>query len=106
MPTAESKFSNFVIEYLGEIETKFENILVCLSGAQMGLKHGKKERSKISWHTSFKASISICDESAVGAFAAVAVDVVGVVNCCCLFICLGAVPAVFAFAGCASVKKF
>ena len=36
MHTAESNFSNFVIEYLGEIETKFENTLPCLSGAQMG----------------------------------------------------------------------
>ena len=37
MHTAESNFSNFVIEYLGEIETEFENTLACLSGAQMGL---------------------------------------------------------------------
>ena len=36
MHTAESNFSNFVIEYLGEIETEFENILACSSGAQMG----------------------------------------------------------------------
>ena len=39
--TAESNFSNFVIEYLGEIEIKFENTLACLSGAQMGLNHKK-----------------------------------------------------------------
>ena len=32
-----------MIEYLGEIETKFENTLACVSGAQMGLK---KRRSK------------------------------------------------------------
>ena len=32
---------NFVIEYLGEIETDFENTLACLSGAQMGLNHEK-----------------------------------------------------------------
>ena len=30
------EFSNFVIKYLGEIETKFENTLAFLSGAQMG----------------------------------------------------------------------
>ena len=33
MHTAESIFSNFVIECLGEIETEFENTLACLSGA-------------------------------------------------------------------------
>ena len=38
--TAESNFSNFAIEYLGKIE--FENILACLSGAQMGTNHEKK----------------------------------------------------------------
>ena len=32
MHTAESNFLNFVIEYLGKIETEFENILACLSG--------------------------------------------------------------------------
>ena len=31
MHTAESNFSNFVIEYLGEMETKFENTLAYLS---------------------------------------------------------------------------
>ena len=31
MHTAESNFSNFVIENLGEIETEFENTLACLS---------------------------------------------------------------------------
>ena len=36
MHTAESNFWNFVIEYLGEIKTEFENTLACLSGAQMG----------------------------------------------------------------------
>ena len=39
--TAESNFSNFVIEYLGKIETEFENTLACLSRAQMGSKHEK-----------------------------------------------------------------
>ena len=33
MNTAESIFLNFVIEYLGEIETEFENTSACLSGA-------------------------------------------------------------------------
>ena len=41
MHTAESIFSNFVIENLGEIETEFENTLPCLSGAQMGSNYGK-----------------------------------------------------------------
>ena len=36
MHTAESNLLNFVIEYLGEIETEFENNLLCSSGAQMG----------------------------------------------------------------------
>ena len=43
MHTAESNFSNFVIEYLGEMETEFENTLACLSGAQIGLNHEKME---------------------------------------------------------------
>ena len=34
MHTAESNFSNFVIE--------FENALACLAGAQVGSNHGKK----------------------------------------------------------------
>ena len=46
-------FSNFVIEYLGKIKTELENTSACLSGAQMGLNHGKNWRSKISWHTPF-----------------------------------------------------
>ena len=41
MHTVESNFSNLVIEYLGKIETEFENILVCLSGAQTGSNHAK-----------------------------------------------------------------
>ena len=40
--TAESIFSNFVIQYLGEIETEFENTSACLSVAQMGSNHEKK----------------------------------------------------------------
>ena len=54
MHTAESNFSNFVIKYLREIKTEFENTLTCLSGAQMGLNHENNWRSKISWHTPFK----------------------------------------------------
>ena len=42
MHTAESNFSNFVIEYLGKIETKFENTLDCFLGAQMDSNHEKK----------------------------------------------------------------
>ena len=33
MHTIESNFSNFVIEYLGEIEIEFEITLACLPGA-------------------------------------------------------------------------
>ena len=45
-----------MIKYLDEIETEFENILVCLSGAQMGLNHEKVE-VRISWHIQFKRYI-------------------------------------------------
>ena len=58
MHTAESNFSNFEIEYLGEIETEFENTLACLSGAQMGSNHEKNWRPKILWHTPFKGTDS------------------------------------------------
>ena len=44
MHTADSNFVNFVIKYLGEIETEFENTLACLSGAQMGSNHEKNWR--------------------------------------------------------------
>ena len=47
MHTTESNFSNFVIEYLGKIETEFENT-ACLSEAQMGSNHEKNWRWKIS----------------------------------------------------------
>ena len=56
--TAESNFSNFVIEYLGEIEAEFENTLACLSGAQMGSNHEKNWGSTISWHTPFNEKYS------------------------------------------------
>ena len=46
MHTADSNFLNFVIEYLGEIETEFENTLACLSGAQIGSNHEKNEGQK------------------------------------------------------------
>ena len=41
----------FLIEYLGEIESDFENTLTCLSGAQMGLNHEKKTGSRKSHDT-------------------------------------------------------
>ena len=34
-----------MLEYLDEIEYKFENNLGCLSGAQMGLNHEKRGRN-------------------------------------------------------------
>ena len=46
MHTAESNFLNFVIEYLGEIETKLESLLACLSGAYMGSNYEKIESRK------------------------------------------------------------
>ena len=39
MNTAESKFSNLVIDFLGEIETEFENTDAYLPGAWMGSNH-------------------------------------------------------------------
>ena len=47
-----------MIEYLGKIETEFENTSACLSGAQMGSNHEKNWRSKISWHTPFNCLAS------------------------------------------------
>ena len=41
-----------MIKYLGEIETKFENILACLSEAQMGSNHEKTGGQKS--YNSFK----------------------------------------------------
>ena len=41
MQTAESILSNFVIEYISEIETEFENTLTCLLGAHTGANHEK-----------------------------------------------------------------
>ena len=38
-------------EYLGEIETEIENILVCLSGAQMGSNHKKMEVENLVTHS-------------------------------------------------------
>ena len=56
MHTVESNFSNFVIKYLSEIETKFENTLACLIvfiRGPDGFESWKKWRWKISWHTPF-----------------------------------------------------
>ena len=43
--------NHFVIEYLGKIETEFENSLACLSGAHMGLNQektgGRKSRDTL-----------------------------------------------------------
>ena len=62
--TSESNFSNFVIEYLGKIETEFENTLARLSGAQMGSNHekteGRKSRDTLPLKT-LKMVIFCCD---------------------------------------------
>ena len=58
MHTAESNFSNFVIEYLVEIETEFENTstLACLSGGPDGFESWNNEGRKscdtlpLVWH--------------------------------------------------------
>ena len=44
-------FFIFVIEYLGENETEFENNLACSSGAQMGSKHEKLEVENLLTHS-------------------------------------------------------
>ena len=51
MHTAASNFSNFVIEYLDKIETKYENTLACLSGAWMGSNHKKMEVENLVTHS-------------------------------------------------------
>ena len=52
MHTAESNFSNFVIEYLGKIETEFEKSLAYLPGAQVGgLESWKKTGGRKSRDT-------------------------------------------------------
>ena len=51
-PSLESNLSNFVIEYLGKIETEFENTLkACLSGAQMGSNHEIIEVENLGTHS-------------------------------------------------------
>ena len=40
------KENNFVIEYIGEIETILENIWTCLQGGQSGLSDRKNEVGK------------------------------------------------------------
>ena len=51
MHTAESDLSSFVVEYLGKIETKFDNTLACLSGSQIGSNRekngGRKSRDTL-----------------------------------------------------------
>ena len=51
MHTAKSNFFNFVIEYLGEIETELENTLACLSGAQICRSESWKNWGKKSGDT-------------------------------------------------------
>ena len=50
----ESVFSQLKIEYLGENETKYENILTHWSVAQAGWNDEKNRRSKISLDCPFK----------------------------------------------------
>ena len=65
MHTPESIFSSFVIEYLGEIETEFENTLACLSGAQMGSNHektgGRKSRDTLPLTKFLNKKEKVCD---------------------------------------------
>ena len=59
MHTTESKLLNFMIEYLGEIETEFENTLASLSLAKMGSHHeknwGQKSCDALPWRISINA---------------------------------------------------
>ena len=57
MYTAELNFSKFVIEYISEIETEFENALACLSGAQIGSNHEKMEVKNLVTHFLFLNSL-------------------------------------------------
>ena len=58
-------FLNFVIEYLGEIETDIENTLACLSGAQIGLNHeknwGRKSRDTLPFKHSSNCELRTCE---------------------------------------------
>ena len=54
MHTAESNFSNFVIEYLGEIETEFEN-----TSARWVRIMKKKLVVEIPRHTPFKGTVPL-----------------------------------------------
>ena len=56
MHTAESNFSNFVMEYLGKIETELENTLACLSGAQVGSNHEKMEVENLVTHSLYECA--------------------------------------------------
>ena len=56
MHTAELNFSNFVIEYIGKIETEFEN--TCSSGAQMGSNHKKMEVENLVTHSLKRVSVT------------------------------------------------
>ena len=56
MHTAELNFSNFVIEYIGKIETEFEN--TCSSGAQMGSNHKKMEVENLVTHSLKRGSVT------------------------------------------------
>jgi hypothetical protein len=46
-------------EYLREFSKKFETTLMVYSGAWGNLIHEKNQKSKISWHCTFKAILSI-----------------------------------------------
>ena len=56
--SAAHRGDHFVIKYLGEIEPDFENILACLSGAQMGLNHEKTGGRKSCDTLPFKGIVS------------------------------------------------
>ena len=53
-----SELSNFMIKYLGEIETVFDNALACLSEAQMGMKI-KTEVGNLFTHTLLKQAVGV-----------------------------------------------
>ena len=51
MHTAELNFSNFLIEYLGKIETEFENIAACFRGLHVFESWKKMEVENLVTHS-------------------------------------------------------
>ena len=61
--SAESEFSNFMIEYLGKIGTEVKNTLACLSGVWMGSNHEKIEVENIATHSLYTKFLNMYSTS-------------------------------------------